>query len=156
MAWPGKSQIMAYAVTNAMTDGTANAGVPATDTMNLALYGTGSPVNTGTAFTAAAGNVYGTTWQSIAESTGSSYSPGGTALTSPTSQQNGATWVYACTTAISWTVTGGISAYGGLIYDTSKTNASLCYLDFLGNQVVSGAGTFTVTFAPNIAVITCT
>jgi hypothetical protein len=31
----------------------------------------------------------------------------------------------------------------------------LCYLDFLGDQSVVG-GTFTVTFAPNIAVITCT
>jgi len=78
-------------------------------------------------------------------------------LTSPTSTQSTNTWVFACTTAVSWTSTT-LTTYGALIYDSTTdagANPGLCYLDFLGSQSLTG-GTFTVTFAPNIAVVSLT
>ena len=153
MAWPGKSQIYAYTVLNQMNSGTSHFSC-GSDTFKLALYGTGTPVNTGTTLVS---TEYGASWNTCTESSATTgYTAGGTALTSPTSTQSTNTWVFACSTAISWTVTGGLSAYGGLVYDSTNANAGLAYLDFLGVQTVTGSGTFTVTFAPNIAVITCT
>lgn len=154
MAWPGKSQIYAYAVLNVFNAGVGaiNAG---SDSFKMALYGNGTPVNTGTSL---AVTEYGTTWNTCTEVANSgTYAAGGSALTSPTSTQSTNTWVFACTTAISWT-SATITAYGSLVYDhttDSGANPGLCYLDFLGVQTVT-AGTFTVTFAPNIAVITLT
>ena len=154
MAWPGSSKIYAYAILNAMNAGTGaiNAG---SDTFKIALYGTGTPVNTGTTLAA---TEYGTTWNTCTEVGNSgSYSAGGSSLTSPTSTQSTNTWVFACSTANSWT-SATISAYGALIYDhttDSGANPGLCFLDFLGDQSVTG-GTFTVTYEPNVAVITLT
>lgn len=152
MAWPGKSQIYAYFILNQFNR-IASESTVNTDTFNMALYGTGTPVNTGTTL---ASTEYGASWNTCTEvSNSGTYSAGGAALTSPTSTQSTNTWVFACTTAISFT-SATISAYGCLIYDsTVAAKPGLCYLDFLGDQSVVG-GTFTVTFAPNIAVITCT
>jgi hypothetical protein len=154
MAWPGKSQIYAYTVLaqfNQLT-GSQNAG---SDSYKIALYGTGTPVNTASSLAA---TEYGTTWNTCTEvSNSGTYAAGGSVLTSPTSAQSTNTWVFACTTANSWTG-ATISSYGALIYDhttDSGANPGLAYLDFLGDQSVTG-GTFTVTYAPNIAVITLT
>ena len=150
MAWPGKSQIYAYSVLvqyNQLTGKqTANS-----DTYKMALYGTGTPVNTGTTL---ASTEYGASWNTCTEvSNSGTYAAGGAALTSPTSTQSTNTWVFACSTAISFT-SATIAAYGCLIYDSTVSGTpGLCYLDFLGSQSVT-SGTFTVTFAPNIAVIT--
>ena len=154
MAWPGKSQIYAYTILASMNQLTGKQTANS-DTYNMALYGTGTPVNTATTLAA---TEYGASWNTCTEVGNSgSYSAGGAALTSPTSTQSTNTWVFACSTAISFT-SATISAYGALIYDhttDSGANPGLCYLDFLGVQTVTG-GTFTVTFAPNIAVITLT
>lgn len=154
MAWPGKSQIYAYTVLaqfNQLT-GSQNA---ASDAYKLALYGNGTPVNTATTLAA---TEYGASWNTCTEVANSgTYAAGGAALTSPTSTQSTNTWVFACTTPVSFTG-ATITAYGALVYDhttDSGANPGLAYLDFLGVQTVTG-GTFTVTFAPNIAVITLT
>ena len=46
MAWPGKSQIYAYFVLNQFNQ-IASTATLASDTLKMALYGTGTPVNTG-------------------------------------------------------------------------------------------------------------
>lgn len=151
MAWPGKSQVYAYTIFNSMNKGTSSFTCNS-DTFKIALYGTGTPVNTGTTL---ASTEYGTTWNTCTEvSNSGTYAAGGSSLTSPTSTQSTNTWVFACTTANSWTG-ATIAANGALIYDSTNANGGLCYLDFLGSQSVT-AGTFTVTYAPNIAVLTMT
>jgi hypothetical protein len=152
MAWPGKSQIFTYTVLASFNQLTGKQTMNS-DTYKLALYGTGTPVNTGTTL---ASTEYGATWNTCTEvSNSGTYSAGGSALTSPTSTQSTNTVVFACTTAISWTGTT-LTAYGALVYDSTVSgNPGLCYLDFLGAQSVT-SGTFTVTFAPNIAVVTLT
>ena len=152
MAWPGKSQIYAYTILASMNQLTGKQTC-SSDTYKIALYGTGTPVNTGTTL---ASTEYGASWNTCTEvSNSGTYSAGGSALTSPTSTQSTNTWVFACSTANSWTG-ATITAYGALIYDSTVSgNPGLCYLDFLGVQTVT-SGTFTVTYAPNIAVITLT
>ena len=152
MAWPGKSQIYAFTILTSMNKGTGSMTCNS-DTFKIALYGTGTPVNTGTTLVS---TEYGATWNTCTEvSNSGTYSAGGSSLTSPTSTQSTNTWVFACTTANSWT-SATISAFGALIYDSTVSgDPGLCYLDFLGNQSVT-SGTFTVTYAPNIAVITLT
>ena len=152
MAWPGKSQIYAFTVVNSFNVGASNMTM-GTDTFNIALYGTGTPVNTGTTLVS---TEYAASWNTCTEvSNSGTYAAGGSALVSPTSLQSTNTWVFACTTANSWT-SATIAAFGALIYDhTVAAHPGLCYLDFLGSQSVTG-GTFTVTYAPNIAVITLT
>jgi hypothetical protein len=151
MAWPGKSQILTYTILNQMNQG-ASVQTCSSDQYYIALYGNGTPVNTGTTLVS---TEYGATWNTCTEvSNSGTYVAGGASVTSPTSTQSTNTWVFACTTANSWT-SATISAYGALIYDHTKSPAypGLVYLDFLGDQSVTG-GTFTVTYAPNIAVIT--
>ena len=152
MAWPGSSKIYAYTVLASLNQLTGKQTL-SSDTYKLALYGTGTPVNTATTLAA---TEYGTTWNTCTEvSNSGTYAAGGTALTSPTSTQSTNTVVFACSTAISWT-SATITAYGGLVYDSTVSGGpGLCFLDFRGAQTVTG-GTFTVTFAPNIAVITLT
>lgn len=151
MAWPGSSKMYAYTILNSMNKGTSSFTC-STDTFKIALYGTGTPVNTGTTLVS---TEYGATWNTCTEVGNSgTYAAGGSSLTSPTSTQSTNTWVFACSTANSWT-SATISAYGALIYDSTNANAGLCYLDFLGAQSVT-SGTFTVTYAPNICTIQCT
>ena len=152
MAWPGKSQFYAYYVLNQFNQiaSTSNAS---SDTYNIALYGNGTPVNTGTTLVS---TEYGASWNTCTEvSNSGTYAAGGSALVSPTSTQSTNTWVFACSTANSWTG-ATITAFGALIYDhTVAAHPGMVYLDFLGSQTVTG-GTFTVTYAPNIAVLTMT
>jgi hypothetical protein len=152
MAWPGKSQILTYSVLASLNQLTGKQTMNS-DTYKIALYGTGTPVNTGTTLVS---TEYGASWNTCTEvSNSGTYAAGGSALTSPTSTQSTNTVVFACTTAVSWT-SATISAYGCLIYDSTVSgNPGWCYLDFLGDQSVVG-GTFTVTFAPNISVLTMT
>ena len=151
MAWPGKSQIYAYSVLASVNQLTGKQTMNS-DTYKLALYGTGTPVNTGTTLVS---TEYGASWNTCTEVSSSGYTAGGTALTSPTNTQSTNTVVFACSTAISWTGVS-ITAYGGLVYDSTVSgNPGWCYLDFLGAQTVA-SGTFTVTFAPNISVLTLT
>lgn len=152
MAWPGKSQILTYSLLAALNELTGKQTM-SSDTYKLALYGTGTPVNTGTTL---ASTEYGASWNTCTEvSNSGTYAAGGSALTSPTSTQSTNTVVFACSTAISWTG-ATITAYGALVYDSTVSGSpGWCYLDFLGAQTVTG-GTFTVTFAPNISVWTAT
>lgn len=152
MAWPGKSQLYPYTVINSLNVG-ASAINAASDTFYIALYGTGTPVNTGTTL---ASTEYGTTWNTCTEVGNSgTYVAGGASITGQTSTQTTNAWNFSCTTPNSWTgVT--ISAYGALVYDhTVAAKPGLVYLDFLGVQTVTG-GTFTVTYAPALATATFT
>jgi len=151
MAWAG-SKIYAYAVLNAMNKGTGSLTC-SSDTFNCALYGTGTPVNTGTTL---ASTEYGASWNTCTEVSSANYSVGGLALTSPTSTQTTNVWSFKCTTNSSWTPVT-LTAYGCLIYDSTVSgNPGLCFLDFGGAQTVA-AGTFTVAYTGNvIATITLT
>lgn len=150
MAWPGSSKVLTYTVLASFNKLTGAMDMDA-DTFKIALYGNGTPVNTGTTL---ASTEYGATWNTCTEATASGYTAGGVALTAPTSVQSGNQWIFACTTAASWTVTSALSAYGALIYDnTVSGNPGLGFLDFLGVQTVS-TGAFNVAFAPNIYVLT--
>lgn len=151
MAWPGSSKILTYTVLASMNNLTGAQDLD-TDVYKLALYGNGTPVNTGTTL---ASTEYGSTWNTCTEvSNSGTYAAGGSALTSPTSTQSGNQWIFACTTPVSFTG-ATITAYGALIYDsTISGNPGLGFLDFLGPQTVS-AGAFNVSFAPNLFTITC-
>ena len=152
MAWPGKSQIYSYFVLNQFNQ-IASTATLATDTLKIALYGNGTPVNTGTTLVS---TEYAASWNTCTEvSNSGTYAAGGTALTAPSSAQSTNTYVLSCSTPNSWTG-ATITAFGALVYDsTVAAHPGIVYLDFLGSQTVTG-GTFTVTYAPNIAVITCT
>ena len=106
MAWPGKSQIYAYYVLNQFNQiaSTSNLG---SDTLKMALYGTGTPVNTGTTLVS---TEYGASWNTCTEVGNSgTYAAGGAALTSPSSAQSTNTWVLSCSTAIRWLCASGLS-----------------------------------------------
>ncbi len=153
MAWPGKSQMLTYTILNQMNQG-ASVQTCSSDQYYIALYGNGTPVNTGTTLVS---TEYGATWNTCTEvSNSGTYVAGGASVTAPTSTQSGNIWQFACTTPNSWT-SATISAYGALVYDFTKAPAKpgLVYLDFLGQQSVT-SGTFTVTYQPLIAEITAT
>lgn len=151
MAWSG-SKIYAYTVLNSMNKGTSSMSCAA-DTFNVALYGTGTPVNTGTTLVSTG---YAASWNTCTEVTSANYTAGGQVIASPTSSQTTNVWSFKCATNSSWTPVS-LTAYGCLIYDaTAVGNPGLCFLDFGGAQTVA-AGTFTVAYTGNtICTITLT
>ena len=107
---------------------------------NLAMY-------TSSASMGASTTAY-TTTNEIANTSGSSYSPKGKALTSVTPVLNSTTAV--CDFAnISWT-TASFTANGCLIFnDTASGDPGCCVIAFGGDKTVT-SGTFTIEFpAPN-------
>ena len=154
MAWPGTGigKILAFTVTNSLNSG-ASAMTASTDAFWIALYGNGTPVNTGTTLV---GTEYGATWNTCTEVANSgTYAAGGALISGSTQAQSTNTWTMACSTPNSWTG-ATIASYGALVYDhTVGAKPGLCYLDFAGLQSVT-TGTFTVTYAPAIATINFT
>jgi hypothetical protein len=104
-----------------------------TDTYKIALY-------TSTATLSAATTVYAAT----NEVSGTGYTAGGTALTGFATSIDTGVAILDFTTDPTW-ATATITARGALIYNSSKTNKSVCVLDF-GSDITSTAGTFTVQF----------
>ena len=77
------------------------------------------------------------------ENSGTGYTTGGKALTNTGVTSSGTT-AYADWSDISWT-SSTISSAGGLIYNTSQSNAAICILDF-GATIASVSGTFVISF----------
>tara|TARA_R100000963_G_scaffold21372_1_gene14959 strand:+ start:379 stop:819 length:441 start_codon:yes stop_codon:yes gene_type:complete len=118
-------------VLTATHDFTASSG----DTFKLAMYTNSSALSASTATYAD-----GTATNEI---TGTGYSGGGNSLTSSTPVASGTTAV--CDFAdTSWT-SATITAYGALIYNSSKANKSVCVLNFGGDKTATN-GTFTIQF----------
>jgi hypothetical protein len=135
------------------------------DTVNVALFGV-TPT-TATALTdTLAHNVYlaaGGQWVTGNEVVASGYTAAGLAITAPSGAKtetfSSNILTFTSTGAPSWTITGGgITAYGGLVYDNTIAAAkyAYCWNYFGGPASFAGAGTFTINWnASGIFAITC-
>ena len=104
------------------------------DSFKLALY-TSNPYDTSS-------TVYSATSE-VSASGGSNYTAAGNALTG--NAVVAATAVASCDFADTTWTSATITARGALIYNNTKSNASIAVLDF-GSDFTSTAGTFTVQF----------
>ena len=77
------------------------------------------------------------------EVTGTGYDAGGKSLTSVTLTQSGGTITFDAAD-VTWT-SSTITARGAVVYDTTTSNALICYIDF-GADKSSSAGDFVLTF----------
>ena len=150
MAW-SNSKVFAFSVLTVGQNGVKYS----TDAYKVALYGnSGTPDNTVTTAVLTEYNGAASQWVTGNEASGTGYTAGGVAVSSPSWTQ--ATNVVTFTSAGTpqWT-TASFTAYGGLVYDTTNANQGLCYNYFGGAQTVT-AGTFTINWnASGIATFTC-
>jgi len=102
------------------------------DTFKIALYTSSATLDATT-------TAYTTTY----EVTGTGYTAGGNTLTNVTPTSSGTT-AFTSFANTTWT-TATITARGALIYNSSKSNKSVCVLDF-GSDKTSTAGNFTIVF----------
>jgi hypothetical protein len=102
------------------------------DVFKIALYTSSATLDAGT-----------TAYTSTNEVSGTGYTAGGNTLTNVTPTSSGTTAFtdFADTTWSAATIT----ARGALIYNSSKSNKSVCVLDF-GSDKTSTAGNFTIVF----------
>ncbi|NDD53693.1 hypothetical protein EBZ39_07415 [bacterium] len=102
------------------------------DTFKIALYTSSATLDaTTTAYTISN------------EVTGTGYTAGGNTLSSVTPTSSGTT-AFTSFANTTWS-TATITARGALIYNSSKSNKSVCVLDF-GSDKTSTAGNFTIIF----------
>jgi hypothetical protein len=108
------------------------------DSLKAALYLVASSIGIGTAAYTASGEVSGT-----------NYSAGGVSVTNGVSPTNDGTKAYWTPSAniVYTSVTLSSTFDCCLIYNTSKSNKSICALTFPGQTV--SAGTFTITMPTN-------
>lgn len=132
------------------------------DTVQAALYN--NSVTTATASTdTLAHNVYlaaGGQWVTANEVTAAGYTAGGVAITPKAETFTGNVATFTSSGTPTWTITsGGITAYGALVYDNTIAAAkyAYCWNYFGGAATIPGAGTFTINWnASGIFAITCT
>lgn len=105
------------------------------DTFYLALYNSNATMNTTT-----------TVYAATNEITGTNYVAGGKALTSATPASSGIT-AYCNFSTLTWTALTATDVRYGLIYNSTKSNKSVCVLDF-GVPIARTAQDFVVTFPP--------
>lgn len=105
------------------------------DTFKLALYTSAATLDSST-----------TVYSSSNESSGTGYTAGGGTLTNLGTSLSGTT-AFLSFDNYTWT-SATISAYGALIYNTSKNNAAVAVLSF-GATYSSTAGNFQITFPAN-------
>ena len=164
MAW-SNSKVFAYAVSDVL-QGNTNWK---TDTIKVALYANSStPDNTVSTAVATEYAGAASQWLTYVQNsnslgyeppTGSGYTAGGVAVTTPLVAQNYASQgqnvtAYYSAGSPQWT-SATISAYGCLVYDTTQSNKGLSYNYFGGQQQVT-LGTFTIAWNTNgIATFTC-
>lgn len=136
-----------------------NAVKPSTDAFKVALFGNSVvPAQSATqALTEYAGA--SATWSTGNEASGTGYTAGGVAISSPGWAQNynsqGANVVaFSSAGTPQWT-TATFTAYGCLPYDTTASNQAISWNYFGGAQQVT-AGTFSISWAANgIMTLTC-
>jgi len=111
----------------------------ASDTLNIALYTAFADINETTlAYTAAN------------EITGTGYTAGGQTLSNVSIQSTIEGVVYVSFSNPSWNP-AQFTARGALIYNASKSNASVAVLDFGSDKTQAGNNTFTVVLPPDTA-----
>ncbi len=111
----------------------------ASDTLKMALYDGYAELDENTA-------IYTTT----NEISGAGYVAGGQSLSNVTIKSTSNGIVYVSFSDVVWNP-AQFTARGALIYNYSKSNASVATLDFGSDKTQSGNGTFTVTLPPDTA-----
>ena len=119
-----------------MLNGTQNV---ASDSLKMALYTAFADINENT-----------TAYTSTNEITGTGYTAGGQALSNVTIQSTSNGTVYVSFSNPVWNP-AQFTVRGALIYNTSKSNASIAVLDFGSDKTQAGNNTFTVTLPPDTA-----
>jgi hypothetical protein len=125
------------AITDSFKTGILQGIHEASDTYKIALYPSAATLSNAT-----------TAYSSTNEvANGNGYATGGAVLSGYNVTGSGNTAILDWSTDPSWAA-ATITARGALIYNFSQANASVAVLDF-GSDIVSSAGTFTVTFPAN-------
>jgi hypothetical protein len=139
MAWTA-SDVFAFAMLQALENNVK----PSTDSYKVALYASGTPDKTVATAVLTEYNGAASQWVTANESSGTGYTAGGVAVSSPTVTQTGGVVTFTSAGTPQWTG-ASFSAVGGLVYDTTVSNEGLCFNWFGGTQTVT-AGTFSITW----------
>ena len=110
----------------------------ASDTLKMALYTAYATLNQDT-----------TAYTSDNEISGTGYTAGGQALSNVTIQNDSNT-VFVSFSNVTWNP-AQFTTRGALIYNATKSNASIAVLDFGSDKIQTGNNTFTVTLPPDTA-----
>ena len=110
----------------------------ASDTLKMALYTAYATLNQDT-----------TAYTSDNEISGTGYTAGGQALSNVTIQSDSNT-VFVSFSNVTWNP-AQFTTRGALIYNATKSNASIAVLDFGSDKIQTGNNTFTVTLPPDTA-----
>ena len=110
----------------------------ASDTLKMALYTAYATLNQDT-----------TAYTSDNEISGTGYTAGGQALSNVTIQNDSNT-VFVSFSDVTWNP-AQFTTRGALIYNATKSNASIAVLDFGSDKIQTGNNTFTVTLPPDTA-----
>ena len=111
----------------------------ASDALKMALYTAFADINENT-----------TAYSSDNEISGTGYTAGGQALSNVTVNSTSNGIVYVSFDNPVWNP-AQFTARGALIYNTTKSNASIAVLDFGSDKTQAGNNTFTVTLPPDTA-----
>ena len=120
----------------AMVNGTQNV---AADTLKIALYTAFADINENT-----------TAYDSTNEISGTGYVAGGQALSNVTVNSTSNGIVYVSFSNPVWNP-AQFTARGALIYNATKSNASIAVLDFGSDKTQAANSTFTITLPPDTA-----
>jgi len=110
----------------------------ASDTLKMSLYTAYATLNEDT-----------TAYISDNEITGTGYTVGGNQLSNVTIQ-SGSNTVFVSFDNLTWNP-AQFTTRGALIYNATKSNASIAVLDFGSDKIQAGNNTFTVVFPPDTA-----
>ena len=119
-----------------MLNGTQNV---ASNTLKIALYTAFADINENT-----------TVYTTDSEITGTGYTAGGKTLANVSIQSTSNGIVFVSFANPTWNP-AQFTARGALIYNASKSNASIAVLDFGSDKTQAGNNTFTVTLPPDTA-----
>lgn len=108
----------------------------ASDTLKMALYTAYATLNQDT-----------TAYTSDNEISGTGYTAGGETLSNVTIM-SGSNTVYVSFSNVVWNP-AQFTTRGALIYNSTKSNASIAVLDFGSDKIQTGNNTFTVTLPPD-------
>lgn len=111
----------------------------ASDALKMALYTAFADINENT-----------TAYSSDNEISGTGYTAGGQALSNVTVNSTSNGIVYVSFDNPVWNP-AQFTARGALIYNTTRSNASIAVLDFGSDKTQAGNNTFTVTLPPDTA-----
>ena len=122
-----------------LAQGLQNFGPTSPDTFYVALYTASADLSSST-----------TAYTSVGEITGTGYTAGGKQLTitvSPTSTTNSTTAYWSFDNVL-WSP-AAFTARGAMIYNASKSNSSVCILDFGADKTCTNS--FTIQFPTAVA-----